>query len=609
VIGSTRDPAGWVGVAAAEELRRRLEVPVVVDNDANLGALAEVRHGAGRGASDLVYVKVASGIGAGLILDGRLYRGGAGWPASSATSWSNRRAPSAAAATAAASRPTRPPGAAEVLRRSHGDASPSPRCSRSPRRRSRLPPRDRRRRPQRRPGRGFVFNVLNPQRLVVGGDSRRGGDLLLDGVRSPCARGAARGRRRPPAWWRAARRARQVLGRSRWRSRGGAALDLPQRSAKPFPEGEQHEEGGAVWLIALVFAMGFVVAACGDDDDSSGAEAARAASRATRRRRPARSPSCCRTRSRRCAGRRSTGRSCRRRSTTAGVESTIQNAEGDKSTQQQQAEQAITNGAKVILLVNLDSGSGAAIAANAKSQGVKVIDYDRLTLDTTRRTTTSRSTTRGRQAAGGRGLVNCSATSRARVAVLNARHRQQRHAVQEGLRRVIDAKFDAGDWRESRRSVVPDWDNQKALTIFEQMPAEEQQQGRRRARGQRRPRPTRRSRDQAAQAAADPRDRPGRRRCRAVQNIVNGDQCMTVYKAVKKEADAAADLAIALAKGEKPTPRRPRQLYGTHDVPSRLESRSRHQGQHQGVPRRAGLPEEGGHLRRQAGLEVHEAGL
>src|SRR3712207_8390944 len=44
--------------------------------------------------------------------------------------------------------------------------------------------------------------------------------------------------------------------------------------------------------------------------------------------------------------------------------------------------QAITNGAKVILLTNLDSCSGAAIAANAKSQGVKVIDYDRLTLDT-----------------------------------------------------------------------------------------------------------------------------------------------------------------------------------------------------------------------------------
>src|SRR5829696_6253318 len=66
----------------------------------------------------------------------------------------------------------------------------------------------------------------------------------------------------------------------------------------------------------------------------------------------------------------------------AGVEAEIQNAEGDKATQTQQAEQAITNGANVLLLVNLDSGSGAAIAGNAQSQGVKVIDYDRLTLDT-----------------------------------------------------------------------------------------------------------------------------------------------------------------------------------------------------------------------------------
>ncbi len=64
----------------------------------------------------------------------------------------------------------------------------------------------------------------------------------------------------------------------------------------------------------------------------------------------------------------------------AGVDATIDNAQGDKSTQQQQAEQLITNGAKVLLLVNLDSGSGAAIEANAQSRGVKVIDYDRLTL-------------------------------------------------------------------------------------------------------------------------------------------------------------------------------------------------------------------------------------
>jgi len=55
-----------------------LGMPVVVDNDANLGALAETVWGAGRGCSDLVYVKAATGIGAGLVLGGRLYRGATG---------------------------------------------------------------------------------------------------------------------------------------------------------------------------------------------------------------------------------------------------------------------------------------------------------------------------------------------------------------------------------------------------------------------------------------------------------------------------------------------------------------------------------------------------
>ena len=64
----------------------------------------------------------------------------------------------------------------------------------------------------------------------------------------------------------------------------------------------------------------------------------------------------------------------------AGVEYNIVNAEGDAATQQTQAEQAITAGAGVIMMVNLDSGSGAAIIENARAAGVKVIDYDRLTM-------------------------------------------------------------------------------------------------------------------------------------------------------------------------------------------------------------------------------------
>jgi predicted NBD/HSP70 family sugar kinase/biotin operon repressor len=69
---------GWHELAPADELSTRIGLPVVVDNDANLGAMAEHQHGAGRGVADLVYVKLASGVGAGLVLGGRLHRGTAG---------------------------------------------------------------------------------------------------------------------------------------------------------------------------------------------------------------------------------------------------------------------------------------------------------------------------------------------------------------------------------------------------------------------------------------------------------------------------------------------------------------------------------------------------
>ncbi|MGH3030919.1 MAG: ROK family protein [Gaiellaceae bacterium] len=61
-----------------EQLERRFDVPVMIENDANAAALAEHRLGAGRGTRHMVMLTLGTGVGGGLILDGRLYRGAVG---------------------------------------------------------------------------------------------------------------------------------------------------------------------------------------------------------------------------------------------------------------------------------------------------------------------------------------------------------------------------------------------------------------------------------------------------------------------------------------------------------------------------------------------------
>jgi predicted NBD/HSP70 family sugar kinase len=179
-------------MTAETEMRRRLDIPVMVDNDANLGALAEAAFGAGRDAGDLIYLKVSSGIGAGLILNGRLYRGSHGLagelghvlvdPDGIVCRCGNRGCLETVAATGAL---------VDLLRRSHGedltvqDMLTAARggdvgC----------------RRVIQDAGRALgqvvatLLNVLNPELLVVGGDLAAAGDLLLDGVRESVGRAA-----------------------------------------------------------------------------------------------------------------------------------------------------------------------------------------------------------------------------------------------------------------------------------------------------------------------------------------------------------------------------------------------------------------------------------
>jgi D-xylose transport system substrate-binding protein len=236
----------------------------------------------------------------------------------------------------------------------------------------------------------------------------------------------------------------------------------------------------------------------------------------------------------------------------AGVPVTIENAQNDKSTQQQQAEQLITNGAKVLLLVNLDSGSGAAIEANAQSRGVKVIDYDRLTL----KGSAAYYVSFDNVAVGklqGQGLVDCLGDSGTpNIAELNGSPTDNNATLfKQGYDSVLKPLYASGKAKKVADQSVPDWDNQQALTIFEQMLQKTN------------------NKIDGVLAANDGLGNSVISALKArklkqipvtgqdatpqgIQNILSGDQCMTVYKAVKKEADAASKLAIALATGKEP---------------------------------------------------------
>ncbi len=74
-VGRSMHVGGWQNFPLASTLEAALRVPCRMDNDANLGALGEYTAGAGRGARSLLYVTLSTGIGAGLLLDGKIIRG------------------------------------------------------------------------------------------------------------------------------------------------------------------------------------------------------------------------------------------------------------------------------------------------------------------------------------------------------------------------------------------------------------------------------------------------------------------------------------------------------------------------------------------------------
>lgn len=66
---------GWVRVPLVNRIQQALGLPTILENDANAAALGEFRYGAGRGARSIVYMTVSTGVGGGIILDGKVWHG------------------------------------------------------------------------------------------------------------------------------------------------------------------------------------------------------------------------------------------------------------------------------------------------------------------------------------------------------------------------------------------------------------------------------------------------------------------------------------------------------------------------------------------------------
>ncbi|MDA1361547.1 substrate-binding domain-containing protein [Glycomyces luteolus] len=237
----------------------------------------------------------------------------------------------------------------------------------------------------------------------------------------------------------------------------------------------------------------------------------------------------------------------------AGVEYDIQNAQGSREDFQTIADQMLTKGADVLVTVNLDSGTGKTVIEKAKSQGVATIDYDRLTEDGGADYYVSFDN----EQVGvlqGEGLVSClEGVANPLVAELNGSPTDNNATLfKAGYDSVLQPLYDAGTFTKGPDEWVPDWDNAQGGTLFEQMLTDTgtEVDG------------VLAANDGLAHAVITVLERNNLNgtvpvtgqdaTIQGLQNILTGDQCMTVYKAIEEEANAAAELAVALANGEKP---------------------------------------------------------
>jgi D-xylose transport system substrate-binding protein len=243
--------------------------------------------------------------------------------------------------------------------------------------------------------------------------------------------------------------------------------------------------------------------------------------------------------------------------TAAGLTSadyTIQNALGSPATQVTDAQTAITKGASVLVIDPLDSGTGAHIESLAKSHGVAVIDYDRLTLGGSRSYYVSFDNVKVGQVMG-QGLVSCIASWGVKspnvIVMKGAPTDNNATLFAQGYDGVMAPFFSSKKWVEVSQPAGT-WDPPTALSEFQQQYTAHKN----------------------INAALIPNDENGApiihylqgqgvkaktfpvtgqdATLTGLQNILTGYQCGTVYKPIFLEAEAAAALSVYVRAGQTP---------------------------------------------------------
>jgi len=236
-----------------------------------------------------------------------------------------------------------------------------------------------------------------------------------------------------------------------------------------------------------------------------------------------------------------------------GEDFSVVNAEGDASTQQSQAEQALADGASVIVLTSIDTGSGATIIEQAQEEDVQVVEYDRfntggpggaayVSFDNVQ---VGASMAEAMEPA-----IDALGIDTPQVVMLNGGEEDNNSFLfRAGYAETVEAREAAGDWAVVADQHVPGWDNAEAQTIMEQILVG----------AGNKVDAVFAANDGLANSAINALDAAGVGSVpvsgqdatqAGMQNIALGKQTVSVYKPIQDEAGVAAAVALALRAGE-----------------------------------------------------------